>query len=119
MISATTRSGQPLPVPKTPAAANITATFPNASLRLHSQTDRMSASPLRKAYSITATPAFATNASTAITPIVKGSGGMPLSPAHTVLATTKSPNAAIDRPFTIAARERHIKPIDNTASEIA
>lgn len=35
MIAATTRSGQPRPVPNTPSAASITATLPSASLRLH------------------------------------------------------------------------------------
>lgn len=34
MIAATMISGQPVPVPNTPAAASTTATLPMASLRL-------------------------------------------------------------------------------------
>jgi hypothetical protein len=49
MMAATNRSGQALPVPNTPAAASITAKFDKASLREHSQTLRMLASPLRQA----------------------------------------------------------------------
>ena len=40
MIPATIRSGQRVAVPQTPSAANITATFPIASLREHSHTER-------------------------------------------------------------------------------
>ena len=47
--TATSRSGQRLPVRATPPAARITARLPIASLRLQSQTERMLASPSRKA----------------------------------------------------------------------
>src|SRR5688572_30796345 len=47
MIAATARSGQRLPVPNTPSAASITAKLPMASLREHSHTERMLASPSR------------------------------------------------------------------------
>lgn len=45
MIAATMRSGQPDAVPQTPKAAIMTATFPMASLREQSQTERTLASP--------------------------------------------------------------------------
>jgi len=59
--AATPRSGHAVPVPHTPAAAIITATFPIASLREHSQTERTLASPSLQRISIspearTATP---------------------------------------------------------------
>ena len=49
-------SGQAVPVPKTPSAANMTARLPSASLREQIHTDRMFASPVRKRYNIDATP---------------------------------------------------------------
>jgi hypothetical protein len=49
MTTATARSGQALCVADTPTAANITARLPIASLREHSHTERMLASPLRNA----------------------------------------------------------------------
>jgi hypothetical protein len=48
-MAATRRSGQALPVPNTPKAASSTAMLPIASLRLHSHTERMFASPSRQA----------------------------------------------------------------------
>src|SRR4029077_21089936 len=48
MAKATTRSGQPVLVPKTPAAASRTARLPITSLREQSQTDCMFASPVLK-----------------------------------------------------------------------
>ena len=47
MIAATMTSGQPVPVPNTPAAASSTARLPIASLREQIQTERMLASPPR------------------------------------------------------------------------
>ena len=47
MIAATIRSGQPVPVPNTPAAAAITARLPIASLQDQIQTERMLESPVR------------------------------------------------------------------------
>ena len=47
MIAATIRSGQPVPVPNTPAAAASTARLPMASLRVQIQAERMLASPAR------------------------------------------------------------------------
>src|SRR4051812_17607538 len=41
ITAATKISGHPDPVPTTPSAANITAALPIASLREHSQTERM------------------------------------------------------------------------------
>lgn len=41
MTAATARSGQPLPVPKTPSAAANTAKLPVAPLRLHRHIERM------------------------------------------------------------------------------
>ena len=49
LTAATARSGQALPVPNTPSAAPTTARLPIASLRLHSHTERMLASPSRQA----------------------------------------------------------------------
>jgi DNA invertase Pin-like site-specific DNA recombinase len=48
MVAATITSGQPVPVPKTPIAANVTARLPAASLREQIQAERMFASPIRK-----------------------------------------------------------------------
>ena len=47
MMAATLRSGQPCPEPKNPTAASMTATFPSASLRLQSLTERLLSSPSR------------------------------------------------------------------------
>src|SRR5690606_35968999 len=49
ITTATVRSGQRLPVPNTPTEASRTARLPMSSLRLHSQTGRMFASPSRQA----------------------------------------------------------------------
>ena len=78
MITATIKSGHRLPVPNTPTAAKITATLPIASLRLHSQTDCILESPSRKAYKTYAQMTLATKAKIPITPMVIGSGAIPL-----------------------------------------
>ncbi|MNV79429.1 hypothetical protein D3C71_1729820 [compost metagenome] len=70
-------SGHKLPVPNTPIAAKITATFPIASFRLQSQTDCILESPSLKAYKMTAQTTFASKAITPITPMVIASGGIP------------------------------------------
>lgn len=46
MMAATMMSGQPVPVPNTPATAAMTARFPIASLREQIQTDRILESPV-------------------------------------------------------------------------
>ena len=46
-VYVTIRSGQAVALAHTPSAANMTATLPMASLRLHSQTERTLASPSR------------------------------------------------------------------------
>src|SRR5262249_45245434 len=62
MITATSTSGQPRDVPKTPSAAKRTAQFPITSLREHSQTDRMLLSPERYAQRSAKESAFASKA---------------------------------------------------------
>ena len=63
MIAATTTSGQPVPVPNTPAAANNTARLPSTSLRVQIHAERMLASPSRKAQSKPKDAALAASAS--------------------------------------------------------
>jgi hypothetical protein len=45
MIAATIRSAHPVPVPKTPSAANRTARLPSTSLRVQIHAERILASP--------------------------------------------------------------------------
>ena len=63
---ATSRPSQAVPVPNTPRAVNITETLLMVSLRLHSRTEFMLASPSRQVYSIIATPRFTARASRAV-----------------------------------------------------
>lgn len=117
MIDATTISGQPAPVPNTPSAASITATLPIMSLRVHSHTERMFASPFLNAYSNAATAPLAANASTLTTPMVCACGTWPPVPSHTARASTSRPKAPITRPLAYAARERHTTARPSTNSE--
>ena len=77
MIEATMTSGQLVPVPKTPIAARTTARLPIASFREQIQTERMFASPVRKQYSMKATPPFAASAAIPIRVIVPARGSDP------------------------------------------
>ena len=63
---------------KTPAAAAMTAMLPMASLRLHSQTERILASPSRKPISISAQTTLATSAANPTEPMISAPGRVPL-----------------------------------------
>ena len=62
MMKATLASGHRLPNQETAPAAKITATLPMASLRLHSQTERILLSPVRNPNMSAALITFATSA---------------------------------------------------------
>ena len=103
MMAATIRSGQPVPVPNTPAAAASTARLPIASLREQIQTDRMLESPVRKRNSISATAAFASRARTPTTPMTSAWGSVPASACQTVDPMTHRPRTSRPAPL---ARQR-------------
>ena len=114
---ATTRSGQLRPVPNTPSAASITATLLNASLRVHSHTPRMLASPSRQAYSSRATPTLAASASRPTEPMVSASGVMPCHAPQATRPITNTPKASMLAPLSSAALARHCSAMASTRSD--
>ena len=119
MTVATSKSGHALPVPKTPSAASMTKRFPSASLREQIHTDRMFASPVRKRYSIHATPPLANSAITPTAPMVTGSGAMPCCKCQTAFASTKIPKPPMHAALSSAAFERAESAMPSTASDSA
>ena len=92
MIAATITSGQPMPVPNTPAAASRAAKFPSTSLRVQIQAERILASPSRYAQSRPNDIALAARAAKPIAPIVYAFGNVPWSACHIAVPIIQNPN---------------------------
>src|SRR5271157_5773166 len=104
--AATNPSGQPRPVPNTPAAASKTARLPRASFRVQIHTERMLLSRCRYAVRSPRTVPLAMSAATPTTPITGASGTVPDATSRAVATTSQSPKTAIAPALASAAIAR-------------
>jgi len=119
IMAATKISGHSVLEANTPMPAAMTAKLLMASLRVHSQTERILSSPSRNRINNNAQITLAISARVPNAPMVTAPGKVPELACQVALAMTNNPNRPIDMPVTNAAPARHRRFIPNTQRDSA